>query len=74
MVELWTAELDAMRETKSLCVLTCHPFLSGRPSHARAIEEFIEFALDRGDARFSRADRLADIVLGHIDGQERIAV
>jgi hypothetical protein len=29
VVELWTAELDAMRETKSLCVLTCHPFLSG---------------------------------------------
>ena len=63
VVELWTAELDAMRETKSLCVLTCHPFLSGRPSRARAIEEFIEFALDRGDVRFSRADHLADIVL-----------
>ena len=37
VVELWTAELDAMRGTKSLCVLTCHPFLSGRPSRARAI-------------------------------------
>ena len=65
VVELWTAELDAMRGTKSLCVLTCHPFLSGRPSRARAIGEFIEFALDRGDVHFSRADNLADVVLGH---------
>jgi peptidoglycan/xylan/chitin deacetylase (PgdA/CDA1 family) len=74
VVELWTAELDAMRGTRSQCVLTCHPFLSGRPSRARAIEAFIEFALDRGDVRFSRADHLADIVLGHIDRPERISV
>ena len=74
VVELWTAELDAMRGTRSLCVLTCHPFLSGRPSRARAIEDFIEFPLDRGDIRFSRADHLADIVLGHIDRPERISV
>jgi peptidoglycan/xylan/chitin deacetylase (PgdA/CDA1 family) len=72
VIELWTVELDAMRETNSLCVLTCHPFLSGRPSRARAIEEFIAFALDRGDVRFSRADRLADIILGDTNKQERI--
>jgi peptidoglycan/xylan/chitin deacetylase (PgdA/CDA1 family) len=67
VVELWTAELDAMRWTNSLCVLTCHPFLSGRPSRVQAIESFIEFALDCGDIRFSRADRLADAVLGNPD-------
>lgn len=74
VVELWTAELDAMRGTNSLCVLTCHPFLSGRPSRIRAIKEFVEFALDRGDIRFSRADQLADIVLGDTNKQERIPV
>jgi peptidoglycan-N-acetylglucosamine deacetylase len=74
VVELWTAELDAMRETNSLCVLTCHPFLSGRPSRVRAIARFVEFALDRGDVRFSRADRLAGIVLGDAREQERIQV
>ena len=63
VVEIWKAELDAMRRTNSLCVLTCHPFLSGRPSRARAIEDFIEFAKSCGDVRFSRADRLADLVL-----------
>lgn len=74
VVELWTAELDAMRETNSLCVLTCHPFLSGRPSRVRAIQDFIEFAVDRRDVRFSRADRLADIVLGDAEEQERSSI
>ncbi len=63
VVDLWTAELEAMRATNSLCTLTCHPFLSGRPSRTEAIRSFVEFALERGDVRFSRADRLADKVL-----------
>ncbi len=71
VVELWTAELDAMRTTNSLCVLTCHPFLSGRPSRMQAIESFIEFALDCGDIRFSQANQLANVVLGDPDQQER---
>jgi peptidoglycan/xylan/chitin deacetylase (PgdA/CDA1 family) len=64
VLELWTSELDAMRATGSLCVLTCHPFLSGRPSRVRTLERFIEFARDRGDVRFARCDELADHVLG----------
>lgn len=60
---IWKEELDAMRETNSLCVLTCHPFLSGRPSRVRAIEDFIGFAKGCADVSFTRADRLADLVL-----------
>ena len=63
-LEVWTAELDAMRRTHSLYVLTAHPFVSGRPSRVEALGRFIEFARDCGDVRFSRADRLADVVLG----------
>ena len=59
VVELWTGELDAMRETGSLLVLTCHPFISGRPSRARALERFIAFAEGCGDVRFSTAGELA---------------
>jgi peptidoglycan/xylan/chitin deacetylase (PgdA/CDA1 family) len=70
VTELWTDELDAMRETNSLCVLTCHPFLSGRPSRVRAIKKFIEFALDCRDVRFSRADRIAELVLQYTGGPE----
>jgi peptidoglycan/xylan/chitin deacetylase (PgdA/CDA1 family) len=63
VTEIWKGELDAMRETNSLCVLTCHPFLSGRPSRVRAVGDFIKFAKACGDVHFSRADRLADLVL-----------
>jgi peptidoglycan-N-acetylglucosamine deacetylase len=63
VVELWTAELDAMRSTSSLCVLTCHPLLSGRPSRVRAIEGFIDFGKACGDVVFLRCDRVAEAVL-----------
>lgn len=63
-LEVWTAELDAMRRSGSLYVLTAHPFVSGRPSRVEAIGRFVEFARGCGDVRFERADRLADVVLG----------
>ncbi len=63
-LEVWTAELDAMRRTGSLYVLTAHPFVSGRPSRVEAIERFVAFARACGDVRLDRADRLADAVLG----------
>jgi peptidoglycan/xylan/chitin deacetylase (PgdA/CDA1 family) len=63
VLELWCGELDAMRDTGSLCLITCHPFLSGRPSRVRAIERFVEAARAYGDVRFDRCDRLAERVL-----------
>lgn len=63
-VEVWTSELDAMRRTHGLFVLTAHPFISGRPSRVEGIASFVEWALERGDVRFSRADELAELVLG----------
>ena len=61
--EMWSDELDCMRETHSLLTLTCHPLLSGRPSRVRAIERLIEFAKERGDVVFRRCDTLAAAVL-----------
>lgn len=63
VAQLWTEELDAMRDTGSLAVLTCHPFCSGRPSRLRAIETFIDFAERCGDVAFRRADELAEVLL-----------
>jgi peptidoglycan-N-acetylglucosamine deacetylase len=63
VAQLWIEELDAMRDTGSLAVLTCHPFCSGRPSRLRAIESFIDFAEVCGDVRFVRADELCDALL-----------
>ncbi len=43
--ELWTLELDALREAIGCFVLTNHPFLTGRPSRAAALEQVIQHAL-----------------------------
>jgi peptidoglycan/xylan/chitin deacetylase (PgdA/CDA1 family) len=68
VARLWTEELDGMRGTRSLCVLTCHPFASGRPSRVAAIESFIDAAEARGDVRFERADAVAERLLSAPDG------
>src|SRR5690606_11648669 len=60
VAEMWKRELDAMRRHGSLFMLTCHPFLSGRPSRIEALREVIEHALDAGDVRFMRAVDVAD--------------
>jgi peptidoglycan/xylan/chitin deacetylase (PgdA/CDA1 family) len=41
-LEMWTAELGAMHRAGAAFVLCCHPFLSGRPSRAEALEQLIE--------------------------------
>lgn len=59
LVDLWTGELNAMRATGSLCVVVCHPFLSGRASRIAALEKFVDFARQCGDVRFTGAGQLA---------------
>jgi len=46
---LWREELDAYARYGSLFVLTCHPFLSGRPGRLEAVRALVEHALGRGD-------------------------
>lgn len=41
-LEMWTLELEAMHAIGAAFVLTCHPFLSGRPARARALELLID--------------------------------
>jgi peptidoglycan/xylan/chitin deacetylase (PgdA/CDA1 family) len=41
-LEMWTLELEAMYRLGAAFVLCCHPFLSGRPSRAEALEQLIE--------------------------------
>jgi len=41
-LEMWTLELEAMHAIGAAFVLTCHPFLSGRPGRARALESLID--------------------------------
>ncbi len=48
-LEIWTLELDALHSEGGLFVHTSHPFLSGRPSRARALEQLVERAADYSD-------------------------
>ena len=41
-LETWTLELDAMHRLGAAFVLCCHPFLTGRPGRAEALERLIE--------------------------------
>jgi peptidoglycan/xylan/chitin deacetylase (PgdA/CDA1 family) len=41
-LEMWTLELEAMHRLGAAFVLTCHPFLTGRPSRSEALERLIE--------------------------------
>jgi peptidoglycan/xylan/chitin deacetylase (PgdA/CDA1 family) len=42
VLEMWTLELTALHRFGGCFVLTCHPFLSGRPGRAVALESLIE--------------------------------
>ena len=59
VLELWTAELDAMRDEGCLLVITMHPFLSGRPARAAMVGEFLARVRDRGDVWLARGDEIA---------------
>jgi len=52
VLDLWLSELDAMRKHDCLFVLTCHPFLSGRPHRVEVLRTVVEHALDAGDVEF----------------------
>ena len=52
VLDLWISELDAMRRHGCLFVLTCHPFLSGRPHRVEVLRGLIEHALAAGDVEF----------------------
>ncbi|MFE6610455.1 polysaccharide deacetylase [Amycolatopsis sp. NPDC057786] len=63
VLEMWRAELDAMRRYRCLFNLCLHPFLSGRPGRLAVVRELIEFGLGLGDVRFARCRDVAAAAL-----------
>jgi peptidoglycan/xylan/chitin deacetylase (PgdA/CDA1 family) len=47
--EMWWEEIQAYAEVGGCCVLTMHPFLSGRPSRVRALRGLLEKATTVSD-------------------------
>jgi peptidoglycan-N-acetylglucosamine deacetylase len=41
-LEMWTLELEAMHRLGAAFVLCCHPFMSGRPARAEALDRLIQ--------------------------------
>jgi peptidoglycan/xylan/chitin deacetylase (PgdA/CDA1 family) len=70
-IEVWRLELDAMRDYGCLLQLTCHPFLSGRPSRLKALRGFIEYALDLGDVAILTCEQIAERVLADPEATRR---
>jgi peptidoglycan/xylan/chitin deacetylase (PgdA/CDA1 family) len=64
VLDLWTSALDAYRRHGALFVLTCHPFLSGRPSRIETLRGLIEHALAAGDVEFRACGEVATQVEG----------
>ena len=71
VLELWRAELDAMRRYGCLFMLTCHPFLSGRPARVEALRALIEYALDAGDVDFATGATVAERAMADAELPER---
>ncbi|KAA9160539.1 polysaccharide deacetylase [Amycolatopsis acidicola] len=59
VLSMWRAEVDAMRRFGGLFMLTNHPFLTGRPARAVALEQLIGHILDAGDVPILTAHELA---------------
>jgi peptidoglycan/xylan/chitin deacetylase (PgdA/CDA1 family) len=59
VLDLWLGELDAMRRYGCLFLLTCHPFLSGRPHRVEVLRTLIEHALATGEVEFAACREVA---------------
>jgi peptidoglycan-N-acetylglucosamine deacetylase len=58
-IEMWRLEFDAMRAADGCFVLTNHPFLSGRPSRAQALDGLIEYVCSHDDVWVTSLEAIA---------------
>ncbi|WAL65994.1 polysaccharide deacetylase [Amycolatopsis cynarae] len=72
--EMWTDEFTAMHEEGGCFVLTCHPFLSGRPSRARALAGLIDTMTATEGVWLTTMAEIADHVAGLRLAPRRIEV
>ena len=70
VLEMWTLEFEAVLAEGGCLVLTAHPFLSGRPSRARALEQLLERIVGTSDVWVATASEIAE----HVSSLELPAV
>jgi peptidoglycan-N-acetylglucosamine deacetylase len=64
VAEMWRLEFDAAREVGGCHVLTNHPFLSGRPSRANALDDLISYVCSHDDTWVTSMGAIAAHVRG----------
>ena len=70
--DLWWREFEAMHDFGCCFVLTLHPWLSGRPSRVRLLEELITKAHERGHVWFARGHEIAEFVRDHPEARREV--
>lgn len=59
VLDLWTWELEAMRDYGGLVMLTSHPFLTGRAGRLEVIRRLVQHARELGDVEILTAGEAA---------------
>jgi peptidoglycan/xylan/chitin deacetylase (PgdA/CDA1 family) len=59
VLDNWWEEVGAYERVGGCCVLTMHPFLSGRPARAHALGELLDRILDRPDIWVATMSQIA---------------
>ncbi len=61
VLDLWTTELQALHGEGAYVHLALHPFLSGRASRVKTLEQFIQFALELDGVSFCTTGETYDM-------------
>jgi len=70
--DLWWREFEAMHDYGCCFVLTLHPWLSGRPSRVRLLEDLVGAMQAKGGTWFARGRDLAAHVRAHPEARREI--
>jgi peptidoglycan/xylan/chitin deacetylase (PgdA/CDA1 family) len=70
--DLWWREFEAMHDFGCCFVLTLHPWLSGRPSRVRLLEELVRAIQAKGRTWFARGREIATHVRAHPEARREI--
>jgi peptidoglycan/xylan/chitin deacetylase (PgdA/CDA1 family) len=70
--DLWWREFEAMHDFGCCFVLTLHPWLSGRPSRVRLLEDLVRAMQGKGGVWFARGRELAAYVRANPDARTEV--
>jgi peptidoglycan-N-acetylglucosamine deacetylase len=70
--DLWWREFEAMHDFGCCFVLTLHPWLSGRPSRVRLLEELVTAMQAKGRVWFARGREIAAHLRAHPEARREI--